>query len=82
MGADRAGFAGLHAYFLDRLVPVCGELLDAAQRAGEIRPGTGAYELMRGVGNLCIGRDDDPRYDPRRLVDLLVRGLQEAPPAT
>jgi hypothetical protein len=36
----------------------------------------GAYELMRGIGNLCIGRDNDPRYDPRRLVDLLLRGLQ------
>jgi precorrin-4/cobalt-precorrin-4 C11-methyltransferase len=32
--------------------------------AGEVRPGTGAYELMRGIGNLCIGRDNDPRYDP------------------
>jgi len=21
-------------------------------------------ELMRGIGNLCIGRDSDPRYDP------------------
>lgn len=31
---------------------------------------------MRGVGNLCVGRDDDSRYDPRRLVDLLLRGLR------
>jgi hypothetical protein len=31
---------------------------------------------MRGIGNLCIGRDSDPRYDPRRLVDLLLAGLQ------
>ena len=44
--------------------------------AGEIRPGTGAYELMRGIGNLCIGRDSDPSYDPRRLVDLLLQSLQ------
>jgi len=35
-----------------------------------------AYELTRGIGNLCIGRDSDPRYDPRRLVELLLRGLQ------
>ncbi|GAB2512668.1 TetR/AcrR family transcriptional regulator [Nocardia heshunensis] len=70
------GFDALHTYFLDRLVPVCAQLLAAAEAAGEITPGTEAFELMRGVGNLCIGRDDDPRYDPRRLVGLLLRGLQ------
>jgi AcrR family transcriptional regulator len=77
--SDDSGFEALHAYFLDRLVPVCAQLLDAAVDAGEIRPGTGAYELMRGIGNLCIGRDSDPRYDPRRLVELLLRGLQQPP---
>jgi AcrR family transcriptional regulator len=71
-----SGFDALHAYFLDRLVPVCEQLLDAAVAAGEIRPGTQAYELMRGIGNLCIGRDDDPRYDPRRLIELLLQGLR------
>lgn len=35
-----------------------------------------AYELMRGIGNLCIGRDHDPAYDRRRLIDLLFQGLQ------
>jgi hypothetical protein len=55
---------------------VGADLLHAAERAGEISPGTTPYELLRGVGNLCIGRDGDPRYDPRRLVDLLVRGLR------
>jgi AcrR family transcriptional regulator len=74
--SDSSGFEALHTYFLDRLVPVCTQLVDAAADAGEIRPGIGAYELMRGIGNLCIGRDHDPRYDPRRLVDLLLRGLQ------
>ncbi|MGW1714823.1 TetR/AcrR family transcriptional regulator [Streptomyces sp. NPDC002156] len=75
MQSDNSGFEALHTYFLDRLVPVCGELLDAAAGAGEIRPGTQPYELMRGIGNLCIGHDNDPRYDPRRLVELLLRGL-------
>ncbi|MFC5664190.1 TetR/AcrR family transcriptional regulator [Kitasatospora misakiensis] len=74
-----SGFDALHSYFLDRLVPVCSQLLDAAAEAGEIRPGTQAYELMRGVGNLCIGRGSDPRYDPRRLVDLLLQGLRQPP---
>jgi AcrR family transcriptional regulator len=74
--SDSGGFEALHAYFLDRLVPVCQQLLDAAEAAGEVSPGTHAYELMRGIGNLCIARDSDPRYDPRRLVDLLLTGLQ------
>ncbi|WP_030709259.1 TetR/AcrR family transcriptional regulator [Streptomyces griseus] len=80
--SDSGGFEALHAYFLDRLVPVCGQLLDAAAGAGEARPGVEPYELMRGVGNLCVGRDDDPRYDPRRLVDLLLRGLREVRPSS
>jgi len=76
MQSDSSGFDALHSYFLDRLVPVCAQLLDAAVGAGEIRSGTHAYELMRGIGNLCIGRDGDPRYDPRRLVELLLQGLR------
>ncbi|MFJ5712795.1 TetR/AcrR family transcriptional regulator [Streptomyces sp. NPDC093105] len=74
--SDDDRFAALHASFLDRLLPVCAHLLDAAVEAGDIRPGTQPYELMRGIGNLCIGRDDDPRYDPRRLIALLLQGLQ------
>ena len=76
MQSDSSGLDALHTYFLDRLVPVCAQLLNAAVNAGEIRPGTQAYELMRGIGNLCVGRGSDPDYDPRRLVELLLRGLQ------
>ncbi|QVQ51458.1 TetR/AcrR family transcriptional regulator [Spiractinospora alimapuensis] len=74
--SDNARFDTLHTYFLDRLIPVCAQLLDAAADAGEIDPGVDAYELLRGVGNLCIGADSDPRYDPRRLVELLIAGLR------
>ncbi|MFF8190486.1 TetR/AcrR family transcriptional regulator [Streptomyces bobili] len=74
--SDNAGFDTLHAYFLDRLVPVCAELLEAAASAGEIRSDLEAYELMRGVGNLCIGAETDSRYDARRLVDVLITGLR------
>jgi hypothetical protein len=31
---------------------------------------------MRGVGNLCIGADNDPRNDAHRLVELLIAGLR------
>jgi AcrR family transcriptional regulator len=73
--SDDATFETLHAYFLDRLVPVCAQLLDAAATAGEIRSGQDAYELLRGVGNLCVGADN-PRYDARRMVGLVIAGLR------
>ena len=65
--SDKARFETLHAYFLDRLVPVCASLLDAA----EVRD-VEALELMRGVGNLCAGAEG---YDARRMVGLLLDGL-------
>jgi AcrR family transcriptional regulator len=73
--SDNARFETLHAYFLDRLVPVCAQLLDAAAAAGEIRPDVDAFELLYGVGNLCAGGDADSRYDARRMVGLLIAGL-------
>ena len=73
---DSAGFAALHAYFLDRLVPVCAQLL--AAQTGEISTDIDAHELMRAIGNLCIGADNDPRYDARRMVKLLIAGLLQS----
>lgn len=75
--SDGAAYEGLHASFVDRLVPVCAELLDAAAQAGEARAEVSAYELMCGVGGLCIGAEGAPRYQPRRLVALLLRGLRD-----
>ncbi|GGU80275.1 TetR family transcriptional regulator [Streptomyces albospinus] len=75
MQGDGASFETLHAYFLERLLPVCTQLLDAAATSGEIHSGIDAYQLMRGIGNLCIGAESDPRYDARRLASLLVAGL-------
>ena len=72
--SDEAGFQTLHAYFLDRLVPVCAALLDAAAGAGEVKPDLDALGLMFAVGNLCIGASD-PRYDARAMVHLLIDGL-------
>jgi len=74
--SDDAAFATLHGYFLDRLVPACTLLLDAAAAAGEIRPDVDAFELLLGVGNLCAGTGNSPRYDARRMVDLVVAGLR------
>ena len=74
--SDDAAFQALHAYFLDRLVPVCAQLLDAATSAGEIVADIDAYQLMRGVGNLCVGAENNPDYNARRLVELLIAGLR------
>jgi AcrR family transcriptional regulator len=53
--SDDAQFQTLHAYFLDRLVPVCERLLEAAAAAGEIRSDVDAYGLLRAIGSLCAG---------------------------
>ncbi|MFI6544280.1 TetR/AcrR family transcriptional regulator [Streptomyces prunicolor] len=74
--SDTAGFEALHGYFLDRLLPVCAELFDAAVTAGEVRSDLTSYEIMRGVGNLCVGAEDDDRYDALRLVDVFVAGMR------
>jgi hypothetical protein len=83
--SDDPAFATLHAWFVDRLAPVCTQLLDAAAGAGEIGTDLDAYQRMRGVGNLCIGDESDDRYDARRLVGLLLVGLHRpsrpGPPA-
>ena len=76
--SDSVGFDALHAYFLDRLVPVCSQLLAAAALAGEISADIDAYELMRGIGSLCVGADADPRYHARRMVELLIAGLRQS----
>ncbi|MGV9853651.1 TetR/AcrR family transcriptional regulator [Streptomyces sp. NPDC003442] len=74
--SDDSCFDPLHSYFIDRLLPVCDQLLDAAVASGEIRSGQDAYELMRGVGSLCAGAGNNPRYDARHLVGLLISGLR------
>ena len=61
MASDRAGFERLHAEFVVRLEPVCERLLRT--------------ELMRAVGNLCIGAEGDDSYDARRMIDVLLAGL-------
>jgi AcrR family transcriptional regulator len=74
--SDSARFETLHAYFLERLLPVGTALLAAAEAGGEIRSGITAYGLLRGIGNLCVGAEGDARYDARQLVALLVAGLR------
>jgi AcrR family transcriptional regulator len=79
--SDRAGFESLHAEFVDRLVPVLDQLLRASAAAGQTRADIGAYDLMLGIGNLCIGAETFPGYHARRMIDLLLAGLAQPTPA-
>jgi AcrR family transcriptional regulator len=65
--------AALHQHFVDHLVPVCADLLAATGAGGE--PGVTPYEVLRGIGNLCIGSGSDPQYDTRRVVRAYVAGV-------
>ena len=76
MRSDSAALQTLHAFFLDRLVPVSAQLIDAAAATGEITGDVKAYSLMRAIGNLCIGADNDPTYDARKMVRHLIAGLR------
>lgn len=71
-GADARA---LHTYFVDRLVPVCGSLLDAALDPAQAADSVDAYSVLKGIGNLCIGAAADPRYDADALVQLLISGV-------
>jgi AcrR family transcriptional regulator len=74
--SQSASFETLHAYFIDRLLPVCTQMIEVASATGEIVPDVDAYGLMRGIGNICIGADTDPDYDARRMVQLVISGLR------
>src|SRR3984957_14001326 len=76
MRSDSAALQALHAFFLDRLVPVCAQLVEAAAEAGEMLPDVEAYSLMRAIGNLCIGADNDSSYDAREMVRHLIAGMR------
>jgi hypothetical protein len=63
--SDQSGLQVLHVHFLDRLLRACADLVATAAEASEIHAGVDAYQLMHGVGNLCIGADTHDRYDAR-----------------
>ncbi|WP_328322932.1 TetR/AcrR family transcriptional regulator [Kribbella sp. NBC_00382] len=77
MQSGDSAYQTLHGSFIDRLVPVCAQLLDEAAAAGQVRTDLNAFELMFAIGNLCAGDDyGDSRYNARRMVELLVAGLR------
>ena len=72
---DASGADALHAYFVDRLVPAFGSLLEAALGVQDGPMPVDAYAVLKGIGNLCIGAADDSRYDADALVQLLITGV-------
>lgn len=72
---DSAGSDALHTYFVGRLVPVCDSLLEAALQSVDTAPPIDPYNVLKGIGNLCIGAASDTRYDAATLVQLLISGL-------
>ncbi|MGJ8722760.1 MAG: TetR/AcrR family transcriptional regulator [Salinibacterium amurskyense] len=72
---DSAGSDALHTYFVGRLVPVCESLLKAALQAVDPAPPIDGYNVLKGIGNLCIGAASDTKYDADTLVQLLISGL-------
>lgn len=72
---DRDGSDALHTYFVDRLVPVCGALLEAVLEPDRAAPPVDAYNFLKGIGNLCIGAESDAEYEAEALVQLLITGV-------
>ena len=69
-------YLALPVYFDKRLRPALETLLDAAVRAGAVRPGIDAGELLRAVATLCRGPNDGEAASARSMVQLLVDGLR------
>ena len=70
----------LHQLFLDRLLPVLSDLLDAARKSGEVVADVRPYELLRAIGDLVAWTIHDPDYDVRHIVTLLLTGLRQEQP--
>ena len=67
-------FDALPAYFMGRLRPTLGALLDAA--AGSIRSDVGPEDLLQAVATLCLPTAEGGVEYSRRMVGLLVDGLR------
>ena len=69
-------FDALPGYFMQRLAPALGSLLDAAIATGEIRAGISASDLLPAVANLCLPVAGEGVAYNQRMVGLLIDGLR------
>ncbi|MGH9103486.1 MAG: TetR/AcrR family transcriptional regulator, partial [Acidimicrobiales bacterium] len=69
-------FDALPGYFMQRLGPTLGSLLQAAAAAGEIRADIGPQHLLHAVATLCLPLNDEGTAYNQRMVALLIDGLR------
>lgn len=69
-------FDALPGYFMQRLGPTLGSLLDAATASGEIRADISPEYLLHAIANLSVPVADEGVAYSRRMVALLVDGLR------
>ncbi len=69
-------FDELPGYFMQRLGPTLGSLLDAAIASGEIRADISPTDLLHAVANLCLPVADEGVAYSQRMVALLIEGLR------
>lgn len=69
-------FDALPGYFMQRLGPALGSLLEAAAAADQIRADIGPKDLLYAVSNLCLPLSDEGPAYSRRMIALLIDGLR------
>jgi AcrR family transcriptional regulator len=69
-------FDGLPGYFLRRLEPALGSLLQAATASGEIRADVSPRSLLYAVASLCLPVPGEGVAYSQRMVALLLDGLR------
>ncbi|MCA1216992.1 TetR/AcrR family transcriptional regulator [Streptomyces sp. 8L] len=79
MSSDDGEFGTLHAYFLDRLVPACAQILDAGIAQRSLRTDMPPALLLRAIGNLCVTSRFDQGDETQTMVDVFLDGLTVTP---
>ena len=69
-------FDALPGYFMQRLGPALGSLLDAATASGEIRADISSKDLLYAVAELCLPVEDEGVAYSQRMVALFIDGLR------
>ncbi|MFC4533679.1 TetR/AcrR family transcriptional regulator [Sphaerisporangium dianthi] len=69
-------FDALPGYFMQRLGPTLGSLLEAARASGEIRAGISPRDLLYAVANLSLPAAEEGVAYSQRMVALLIDGLR------
>jgi AcrR family transcriptional regulator len=67
----------LPAYFMEHLAPAASALLQAAAKAGQIRPDVEPADFLMAIARLCSPDDRGGiTEESRRMVSLLIDGLR------